>query len=121
MHLNPMYDLSVMEFPKVLFLDCTITLQFASVTSLYSSKHVVNFVTDDTTIQTSNSNLKKLSESLQESVNSVLQWAEFNYISLHPDKTKSMLITTRQKRQNLTFKYQPISIGNQTATAVNKH
>ena len=41
---------------------------------------------DDTTIQSSNSNLRKLSESLQESVNSLLEWAEFNHMPLHPDQ-----------------------------------
>ena len=40
---------------------------------------------DDTTIHSSNSDLRKLSESLQESVNSLLELAEFN-MSLHPDK-----------------------------------
>ena len=69
---------------------------------------------DDTTIHSSNSNLSKLSESLQENVNSLLKWAELNHMSFHPDKTKFMLITTRQKRQNLPLKCPPISIGNQT-------
>ena len=54
---------------------------------------------DDTTIHSSISNLRKLSESLQKSVNSLLKWAEFNHMSLHRDKNKCMLITTRQKRQ----------------------
>jgi len=42
-------------------------------------------------------------------------------MSLHPDKTKFMLITTRQKRQNLPLKCPPISIGNQTVTEVDNH
>ena len=36
---------------------------------------------DDTTIHSRNSNLRKLSESLQKSVNSLLKWAEFNHVS----------------------------------------
>ena len=68
MHQHLMYDLSDMGFLKGLFLD-------------------------DTSIHSSNSYLKKLSESLQESVNSLL---DFNRMSLNPDKTKFMLITTRQ-------------------------
>jgi len=46
---------------------------------------------DDTTIHNSNSNLRKLSESLQESVNSLLKWADLNHMSLHPDKTNAFL------------------------------
>ena len=42
-------------------------------------------------------------------------------MSLHPDKTKFMLITTRQKRQNLALKCPPISIGNQTVNEVDNH
>ena len=75
----------------------------------------------DTTIHSSNSNLRKLSESLQESVNSLFKWAELNHMSLHPDKTKFMLITTKQKKQNLPLKCPPISIGKQTVNEVNSH
>ena len=46
---------------------------------------------DDTTIHSSNSNLRKLSESLQESVNSLLEWAGFNHMSIYPDKTNLCL------------------------------
>ena len=82
---------------------------------------------DDTTIHSSKFNLRKLSESLQElscgdsNINSLLKWAELNHISLHPDKTKFMLITTRQKRPNLPLKCPPISIGNQTVNEVDNH
>ena len=76
---------------------------------------------DDTTIHNSNSNLRKLSESLQESVNSLLKWADLNHMSLHPDKNKCIPITTRQKRQNLPLKCPPISIGNQTVNEVDDH
>ena len=75
----------------------------------------------DTTIHSGISNLRKLSESLQESVNSLLKWAELNHMSLHPDKTKFMLITIRQKTQNLPLKCPPISIGNQTVNEVDNH
>ena len=49
-------------------------------------KACYELVTDGTTIHSSNSNLKNLSESLQESVNSLLEWAEFNHMPLHPDQ-----------------------------------
>ena len=42
-------------------------------------------------------------------------------MSLHPDKNKCMLITTRQKRPNLPLKCPPISIGNQNVSEVDNH
>ena len=42
-------------------------------------------------------------------------------MSLHPDKANFMLISTRQKRQNLPLKCPPISIGNQTVNEVDNH
>ena len=39
-------------------------------------------------------------------------------MSIHPDKTKSMLITTRQ---NLPLECPPVSIGNQTVNEVDSH
>ena len=41
---------------------------------------------DDTTIHSSNSNLRKILESLQESVNSLLKWTELNHMSPRHDK-----------------------------------
>ena len=76
---------------------------------------------DDTTVPSSNSNLRKLLESLQESVNSLLKLTELKHMSLHPDKTKFMLITTRQKRQNLPLKCPPIFLGYQTVNEVDNH
>ena len=51
----------------------------------------------------------------------MLKLAKLNHMSLHPDKTKFMLITTRQKRQNLPLKCPPISIGNQTVNEDDNH
>ena len=84
-------------------------------------KSCSDLFTDDTAIHSNNSNLKKLSESLQESVNSLLEWTELNRMFLHHDKTKCVFITTRQKRQNLTLKCPPVSIGNQTVNEDDNH
>ena len=51
----------------------------------------------------------------------MLKLAKLNHMSLHPDKTKCMLITTRQKRQNLPLKCPPISLENQTVNEVDNH
>eukprot|EP00745_Piridium_sociabile_P034328 TRINITY_DN58_c0_g2_i8.p1 TRINITY_DN58_c0_g2~~TRINITY_DN58_c0_g2_i8.p1 ORF type:complete len:234 (+),score=14.11 TRINITY_DN58_c0_g2_i8:324-1025(+) len=42
-------------------------------------------------------------------------------MAIHPQKTKFMLITTRQKRQNLRLKLPPININNQIIDEVNDH
>ena len=55
--------------------------------------------TDNTTIHSSNSNLKKRLVTT-ESINSLLQQAKFNHMSLHLHKTKFMLTTTRQRVDN---------------------
>ena len=57
---------------------------------------------DDTTIHSSDLNLKKMSLSLQEKTNNLLQWTELNHMSLNWYKTKYMTITIRQKRQNIS-------------------
>jgi hypothetical protein len=76
---------------------------------------------DDTTIHTSNVSIKQLIPSLQESAYTLNKWTEQNHMAIHPQKTKFMLITTRQKRQNLRLKLPPININNQIIDEVNDH
>ena len=76
---------------------------------------------DDTTIYSCNSDLVQLSNSLQESVNKLIKWTEYNHMSLNESKTKYMLITTRQKRQNLTNNSHLIVIGDHKLEEVNQH
>ena len=45
--------------------------------------------------------LDTLMNSLQQSVDNLITWTEMNHTAVHPDKTKFMLVTTRQERQNL--------------------
>ena len=58
--------------------------------------------------------------SLQESINNLLQWTELNHMSLNSYKTKYMTITTRQKRQNISFRM-PLYIGNEKIVEVATH
>ena len=39
--------------------------------------------------------------SLQHSVDSLVDWTEMSRMAPHPDKNKFMLVTARQKRQNV--------------------
>jgi exonuclease III len=81
----------------------------------------IEMFADDTTIHTSNVNLKQLMPSLQQSANTLMKWTELNHMAIHPQKTKFMLITTRQKRQNLPLKLPSIKINNQIIEEVDSH
>ena len=76
---------------------------------------------DDTTIHSSHSDLATTTKMLQDSVDNLVEWAKQNHMSLHPSKTKSMLITTRQKRQNMQTKLPPLFINNHQVEEVDSH
>ena len=48
--------------------------------------------------------------SLQNSLENLINWTDMNHMALHPDKTKSMLITTWQKRQNIVSYFHPLTV-----------
>ncbi len=76
---------------------------------------------DDTTVHTSSSSLNCVSKSLQNSANNLSEWCKLNHMLLNPQKTKLMLITTRQKRQNLTSQLPAVFIDNQIIAEVDTH
>ena len=54
---------------------------------------------DDSTLNSSSKQISVINQNLQESLNIVNQWCESNLMSLNPSKTKSMIITSRQRHQ----------------------
>ena len=66
-------------------------------------------------------NLDALTDSLQHSIDNLIDWTEMNHMTLHPDKTKFMLITTRQKRQNLVTNLPPLTIKSDVIEEVQDH
>ena len=54
---------------------------------------------DDATLFTLDKNIKSINNSLQHSLNQTLNWCNKNSMIIHPDKTKCMIVTTRQKHQ----------------------
>ena len=76
---------------------------------------------DDNSIHTSHSSLSSVSSNLQESVNRLVDWTHLNHMSLNPQKTKCMCITTRQKRQKQTTSLPSICISNETTDEVKSH
>ena len=54
---------------------------------------------DDSTLHTSSDKLDTISSNLQQTLNDVSLWCKSNRMILHPQKTKCMVITSRQKHQ----------------------
>ena len=61
---------------------------------------------DDTTIYTSHKSVLNIEIKLQRSLEEIDKWCKNNDMILHPNKTKSMIVTTRQKHQ-----IQPLEVG----------
>ena len=69
---------------------------------------------DNTLLNTFDKDTDTVQNELQRSVNEASDWCDNNAMILHPAKTKSMLLSTRQKHQfrplhlNLSLKVSPI-------------
>ena len=82
---------------------------------------VCDLFADDTTIHKSHSNPQYISHKLQETINNLVEWTELNHMALNPQKTKFMLVTTRQKRQNLTDSLPPLYVKDKKIEEVESH
>ena len=76
---------------------------------------------DDTTIHTSSTDINVVHDTLQNSIHELVKWTEQNHMSLHPGKTTWMLVTTRQKRQNMTVSLPAIHMHNQVIEETTTH
>ena len=54
---------------------------------------------DDTTLHTSGKDILQIRSSMQDSLDQVSNWCDYNHMVISPIKTKSMTIATRQKHQ----------------------
>ena len=54
---------------------------------------------DDSSLHASSSSVVSLENSLQNGLDNVKEWCNENKMIIHPQKTKSMVVTTRQKQQ----------------------
>ena len=60
--------------------------------------------------------------SLQHSVDNLINWTEMNHMALHPDKTKLMLVTTKhKKRQNSVPNLPHLTIKSDVIEVVQNH
>ena len=75
---------------------------------------------DDTSLHSSAANVSIVQNSLQKGLDDVSKWCNLNQMVIHPQKTKCMMITSRQKHQlcHLTLN---LSIDNNPIEQVNSH
>ena len=65
---------------------------------------------DDTCIHVSNACYANVLSTLQLSANEGLNWATNNFMTIHPQKTKYLIITTWQNHQRIPLSPEPIII-----------
>ena len=75
---------------------------------------------DDTTLHSSAESVCHINKSLQSGLNDVSKWCTFNQMIIHPQKTKCMVITSRQKHQLRPLSLS-LSIDNHPIEQVHKH
>ena len=67
-----------------------------------SSEVTCEMFADDSTLHTAGKDVKEIETRLQKSLTEISAWCKSNSMLIHPQKTKSMLVSTRQKLQNTT-------------------
>ena len=60
---------------------------------------ILELFADDSSLHTESNTLQNIENTLQDSINNIAHWCNENKMALHPHKSKSMLISTRQKQQ----------------------
>ena len=75
---------------------------------------------DDASLYTTNKDPIIIEKSLQKSLQLTTEWCEHNRMIIHPDKTKCMIISTRQKLQREPL-HLKLFIGKQQIDQVNQH
>ena len=75
---------------------------------------------DDSSLDTSEKTVKEIEVTLQKSLNEVYGWCKNNLMCLHPEKTKCMVIATRQKHQRSPLRLK-LDINSKTVVQVKEH
>ena len=66
---------------------------------ILNTKVVCDLFADDNSIHSRGTNVESVQHSLQEGLNDVSKWCDQNRMVVHPGKTKSMVLASRQKHQ----------------------
>ena len=64
-----------------------------------NTKVVCDLFADDNSIHSRGTNVESVQRSLQEGLNDVSKWCDQNRMVVHPGKTKSIILASRQKHQ----------------------
>ena len=92
--------LSKLEFHRGLFLDLFSSIYINDLPLSISSTEVdCDMFADDSSLSASGNNIAAINAKLQPSIQEVTVWCPANAILLNPEKTKSMVVATRQKHQ----------------------
>ena len=75
---------------------------------------------DDLSLDTSGKTVKEIEVTLQKSLNEVSGWCKNNLMCLHPEKTKCMVIATRQKHQRSPLRLK-LDTDTKTVVQVKEH
>ena len=76
---------------------------------------------DDTTLHTNDKDANNVCTKLQKDIDNLVEWTELNHMALHPQKSKFMLITTRQKRQNIKSKLKELRVRDRALEEVDSY
>ena len=79
-----------------------------------------NLFADDSSMHASSKSIDHLNSSLQNGLNDANTWCSKNSMSIHPEKTKSMIVTTRQKHKRAPLQLS-LSLGNKKIQQVVEH
>ena len=66
---------------------------------LKNNKVLFDLFADDSSLHCYDKNVHIVQTQLQDSINDISDWCELNRMAIHPQKTKSMVLATRQKHQ----------------------
>ena len=70
--------------------------------SIVSDSINIDLFADDSTIHNSNKDINIIELNLQENITAILNWCTLNNMSLHPDKSKCMLISAKKSNKKCT-------------------
>lgn len=79
-----------------------------------------HMLADDTTVHTSGKDMSEVEGALQVTLDSISEWCLRNRMRINPSKTKSMIITTRQKHQ-LTHEKLNLVLDDKVIEQVSEH
>ena len=75
---------------------------------------------DDASLHTAHTRIETIQNVLQDSINKASNWCDNNSMKIHPDKTKCIVITTRQKEQR-THPTLTLTLGTNLIEQVESH